>query len=259
MTSVLKSVHNVSTTTRKFIASATSSMPQVRKLSENELGANYNTGWARTTPATIVRAIMVNTLTKGFVQFLAAPKTHGAGHLVDVEGPAIFAANHASHLDTSLLITQLPSRFRNRSIVAAAADYFFDRQWKAALWALWLNIIPIEREKVGRRSADLAARLIGEGYNLVIFPEGTRSRDGGIAKFRGGAAYLGIKCAVPVVPVYIEGTRDIWRAGRGSIRRGQATVYFGQPLTPLPDERSREFNDRIENTVRAMAAHNAVD
>ena len=52
-----------------------------------------------------------------------------------VESPVIFAANHASHVDTALLLSSLPVRFRHRTVVAAAADYFFDRRWKADLWA----------------------------------------------------------------------------------------------------------------------------
>ena len=69
----------------------------------------------------------------------------------------ILAANHASHLDTALLLSVLPSWLRHRTIVAAAADYFFDRHWKAALWSFGLGAIPMERTKVNRRSADLAA------------------------------------------------------------------------------------------------------
>ena len=72
----------------------------------------------------------------------------------------ILAANHASHLDTGLLLSSLPVALRHHTIVAAAADYFFDRHWKAAFWSFGLGAIPMERSKVNRRSADLAASLI---------------------------------------------------------------------------------------------------
>ena len=77
-----------------------------------------------------------------------------------LEAPVIFAANHASHVDTPLLLACLPLRFRHRTVVAAAADYFFDRRWKADAFSFLLGAIPIERTKVNRRSADLAAELL---------------------------------------------------------------------------------------------------
>ena len=92
--------------------------------------------------------------------------------LAGLDGPVIFAANHASHVDTPLLLSCLPLRFRHRTVVAAAADYFFDRRWKADTWSFLLAAIPFERNKVNRRSADTGRRLLADGWNLVIFPEG---------------------------------------------------------------------------------------
>ncbi len=121
--------------------------------------------------------------------------------------PVIFAANHASHVDTPLLLSCLPLRFRHRTVVAAAADYFFDRRWKADAWSFLLAAIPIERTKVNRRSAELAAELLDDEWNLVIFPEGGRSPDGWGQDFTGGAAYLAVRTGRPVVPVHLDGTR----------------------------------------------------
>ena len=125
------------------------------------------------------------------------------------EAPVIIAANHASHVDTPLLLTTLPVEMRHRTVVAAASDYFFDRTWKAVLWSFALAAIPIERTRVNRRSADTAAELLEDGWNLVIFPEGGRSPDGWTQPFRGGAAYLARRTGRPVVPVYLHGTRDV--------------------------------------------------
>ncbi len=77
-----------------------------------------------------------------------------------------------------LLISVLPPRLRHSTIVAGAADYFFDRRWKAHLWAFLTAAIPIERQRVNRKSADLAAEMLEEGWNLLIYPEGGRSPDG---------------------------------------------------------------------------------
>jgi len=224
-----------------------------------KLGADYNTEWARSRMAGRVRRLAIEGLTRPFIKAVATPTVYGADRLSDLRQPAIFAANHTSHLDTSVVLTCLPTRFRHKAVVAAGADYFFDKQVKAFVWALWMNVIPIEREKVGRRSADLAARLIAANWNLVIFPEGTRSRDGFIAPFRGGAAYLGIRCDVPVVPVHIDGTKNIFGVGARRLRPGKTRLTFGEPLFPAPGEKARNFNVRIEKAVATAADETRTD
>lgn len=243
-----------------FVANKPSWPESVTRPAEaSKLGANYNTAWARTPLARAARFLSIESITRPGIKAVANPTIIGLERLNALEGPVVFAANHSSHIDTSLVLTCLPRRFRHRSIVAAGADYFFDKHWKAAFWALTINVIPIERDKVGRRSAELAARLIAEGWSLVIFPEGTRTRDGFVAPFRGGAAYLCIKGAVPVVPVHIEGTRDIMGAEASTVKPGRTRVTFGAPLTPLPDEKAREFNLRIEAAVAATADEGRTD
>ena len=88
------------------------------------------------------------------------------------------------------MVRAVPFTWRKRLVVAAAADYFFDKRWKATLSALSLNAIPIDRESTGRRSADMIRELVDDGWSLVIYPEGGRSPDGWGQTFKGGAAYL---------------------------------------------------------------------
>lgn len=223
------------------------------------LGADYDTEWARTRPARLVRRTLIESISRPLVKAIATPTVLGADRLDSLEGPVIFAANHSSHLDTSLVLTCLPARFRHHSVVAAGADYFFDKKAKAALWALWINIIPIERERVGRRSAALSARLLSEGWNLIIFPEGTRSRDGFATDFRGGAAYLGIKGDVPVVPIHLEGTRSVFGVGARRVNPGPTRMTIGEPLYARAGEKSRDFNERIEQAVAIAADEGRTD
>ncbi len=138
-------------------------------------------------------------------------------------------------------------------MVAAAADYFFDRRWKADAWSFLLAAIPIERNKVNRRSAELAADLLADEWNLVIFPEGGRSPDGWGQTFHGGAAYLASRTGRPVVPVHLDGTRQILPKGRKGVRRTRTTVTFGTPLRPDEGEDARRFGARIEAAVATMA------
>ena len=137
-------------------------------------------------------------------------------------------------------------------MVAAAADYFFDKQWKAALSALALNAIPIDREVTGRKSSDQFRDLIADGHSLLIYPEGGRSPDGWGQEFKGGAAYLSSRTGAPVVPVFIDGTGAIFGKGMKRPKPGRTKVVFGAPLRPADDENTRRFNARIEAAVTRL-------
>ena len=207
----------------------------------------------------LARAVVLDNVTRPLARVVASPQLRGEEGLADIEAPVIFAANHASHIDTPLLLACLPLRFRHRTVVAAAADYFFDRRWKADAFSFLLGAIPIERTKVNRRSADLAAELLADDWNLVIFPEGGRSPDGWAQEFRGGAAYLASRTGRPVVPVHLDGTRHILPKGGGSLKRVRTTVTFGTPLWPAEGEDARRFAARIEAAIATLANESTTD
>ncbi len=226
-----------------------------RPAPERHVGLDYDHEWSRRYPVRLARAIVLDNVTRPVARLVAPTTVRGTEHLRHVDPPVIFAANHASHLDTPLLLTTLPPRFRHRTVVAAAADYFFDRRWKAVLWSFSLAAVPIERARVNRRSADVAAELLEEGWNLVIFPEGGRSPDGWAQPFRGGAAYLARRTGRPVVPVHVSGTRHVLpKAGERRVpRRSPVSVVFGTPLSPDEGEDARRFAARIERAVAILS------
>ncbi|MCU1490899.1 MAG: putative acyltransferase [Acidimicrobiaceae bacterium] len=226
----------------------------------SRIGLDYDTAWARSAPARVARAVIIDNVTRPIVHLLTAPEVEGLEHLEPLTGPVIFAGNHSSHLDTALVLSSLPARFRHKCVVAAAADYFFDRRWKAALWAFSLGSIPVERNRVNRKSADLAAELLADGWSLVIFPEGGRTPDGWAQEFRGGAAYLAKRCGVPVVPFHLQGVRAVLAKGKSQLRPGKVSVRFGDALHPLGpthgshrEEDARRFGARIEQAVSVLA------
>ena len=223
----------------------------------NSLGASYDTEWARRPAARLARAVIVETLMRPVMSFLATPTRKGLDRLENLEGPAIFAANHQSHADTPLLITSIPEPWRHELVIGAAADYFFNTKATSAISALAIGAVPIDRTKVSRQSGDMISELIGEGWSLLIYPEGGRSPDGWGQPFRGGAAYLAIRCGVPVVPIHISGTGKILRKGRNLPRRSKSTVTFGYPIEAESDENARSFSARIEKEVRSLADETA--
>lgn len=224
-----------------------------RELPSPALGVHYETDWSRRYPVRLVRALLLDSVTRPAVRALTSPLVEGREVVEELDPPVIVVANHTSHVDTPLLLSCLPPRIRHHAVVGAAADYFFDTRWKAALWSFAISAIPIERQRVNRRSADTAAGLLAEGWSLVIFPEGGRSPDGWGQPFKGGAAYLSIRTGVPVVPVHLAGTRHIVAKGRGSVRRASTKVTFGPPLVPTGGEDARRLGARIERAVSALS------
>ena len=229
---------------------------------KKRLGAHYETDWARRFPARWTRTVLLEAAIRPAIRVLADPARHGYDRLHDLAeagGPVIFAANHHSHIDAGLLLSSLPEPWRYKVFAAAAADYFFTNHLTAAASALALGAIPVERAEVTRRSADEAAALLDDGWSMAIFPEGGRSPDGWGQTFRGGAAYLSIRCGVPVVPVHIEGTGRILPKGSNKLKTGKTKVTFGAPLHPVEGETSRRFAARLEQAVAALADEVAGD
>jgi 1-acyl-sn-glycerol-3-phosphate acyltransferase len=220
---------------------------------EKRMGADYDTEWARRPTARAARRALFEGLIRPTISAVADPEVRGLDRVGHIEGPVIFAANHHSHLDTAVLLSALPGRFRNKVFIAAAADYFFTNRLAGGASALALNAIPIERTKVTRRSADLAADLIADGWSMAIFPEGGRSPDGWGQAFRGGAAYLALRCDVPVIPVHLWGTDRLLPKGAKQLKRGSTVVTFGAALRPADSDDSRRFAARLEREVAALA------
>ena len=221
------------------------------------LGAHYDTEWARRPLASSVRTAIVEGPVRLAARVIAWPEIVGTDRLADLttldEPPAvIFAPNHHSHLDTGLMIRAVPTAWRHKLVVAAAADYFFDKKWKAAVSALSLNAIPIDRELTGRRSSELIKGLVDDGYSLVIYPEGGRSPDGWGQDFKGGAADLSARTGAPVVPVFIDGTGAIFGKGMKRPRPGRTRVVFGAPMRAEDGESTRRFSARIETAVTTL-------
>jgi 1-acyl-sn-glycerol-3-phosphate acyltransferase len=222
-------------------------------------GSDFPTEWARRYPARVARLALLEGVMRPVIAGLAPPERRGLERLDDLDGPLIFAANHHSHVDTPLMLTSIPEPWRHRTFVGAAADYFFGNRITGTLSALALNAVPIERTKISRDSADRAADLIDAGWSLMIFPEGGRSPDGWGQEFRGGAAYLSIRCGVPIVPVHLAGTGRVLAKGDKRPKRASTTVTFGNPIIPREGDDTRRLATRIEAAVAELADEATTD
>jgi 1-acyl-sn-glycerol-3-phosphate acyltransferase len=212
----------------------------------------FRTDWARGRAARIAREAAQKGALEPLFRSQVRTQVEGLDSLTGLEGPVIFVANHASHLDTPLILLSLPKQWRRRTAVAAAADYFFDTWWRAVGSSIMFNTFPIERR--GGTMATTPGEVLADGWSLVIFPEGTRSPDGFVGRFQYGAAYLATQHGVPVVPIAHRGTFAAMPRGQGwpSPGRRRLKVRFGEPLRAGPGEKPRDFAPRIRDAVAAL-------
>lgn len=170
----------------------------------------------------------------------------------------VVAANHSSHLDALVLSAILPLRWTGRVHAVAAGDTFFESQGSALFASQCLNALPLWRRKITAHAlSELRERLAAEDNVLIIFPEGTRSRDGALGRFKPGIGMLVAGTGLPVVPCRIEGAHCAWPAGRRLPRPGRIEIAVGGPLTfqDVPDNREGwdEVARRLESAVAGLA------
>jgi 1-acyl-sn-glycerol-3-phosphate acyltransferase len=223
--------------------------------------------WSRSLPARIARGFLVRGVFGSIIESYARTDVLGLDRLAGLEGPVIFLANHSSHVDTPLLLRSLPPEWRRRTVVAAAVDYFYTKRMLAAAVSLTFGTVPVERrgKSVGTGTNGLMDELLGEGWNLVIFPEGTRSRDGRMGVMRCGAARLAAAHLVPIVPVHIQGTHEAMPPGRrwmvrpdGGSGRHTLRVRFGPPMQVGPADDVLEAMERVRLFMSACGAETRV-
>jgi 1-acyl-sn-glycerol-3-phosphate acyltransferase len=218
--------------------------------------ARMDVRWARFPPARALREGLITFGLGPLIDLYSRQRTTGREQFETLIPPVIFVANHSSHLDTPTILRALPLKWRQRTAVAAAADYFYKRRWNAWGVALLFNTVPLARKGggMGGGATDHVDRLIDQSWNLVMFPEGTRSRDGSIGKLHSGAAVLAAKHGIPIVPIFLEGTHvamppgQNWpkrKPGRFFSRRHDIAIRFGEPIWPGPDEHRTEVMARV--------------
>ena len=178
--------------------------------------AGPETSWVRGSAAGAVREVVLHGVLGPLIDLYTRRQVIGREHLAALEPPVLFVANHSSHIDTPAILRALPRAWRRRTAVAAAADYFYRVPWLAHLVALAFNTVPVQRkgEGAGPDAASLLARLIDDGWSLLVFAEGTRSRDGTVGRLRSGAAVLAAEHGLVIVPVHVSGTHAVMPPGR---------------------------------------------
>mgnify|MGYP003630204210 FL=1 len=184
-------------------------------------------------------------------------RLEGAEHLAR-EAPYVLVANHTSHLDTLALGAAVPWRLRHRLFPLAAGDTFFNTPGTAFFSSLLMNALPMWRRNVGRHGlSQMRERLVRRHDVFVLFPEGTRSRDGTLGKFKAGIGMLVAGTEVPVHPCHLEGAFEAWPPDAKRPGKGRLTLRIGAPLrfTDLANDRAgwNEASARLRDAILDLA------
>lgn len=173
----------------------------------------------------------------------------------------LVVANHTSHLDMGLVKVVLGDQ-GERLTALAARDYFFSTPLRRAYFENFTNLIPMDRHGSLRESLRLAGEALHQGYNLLIFPEGTRSPDGELLEFKPTLGYLALTYGVDVLPMYLDGTHDALPKGSMFPKAKELKVRIGPPLMyqemkarvagMARSESYRHVTALVETSVRAL-------
>ncbi|MFM7201324.1 MAG: AMP-binding protein [Myxococcota bacterium] len=137
--------------------------------------------------------------------------------------------NHSSHLDMGLVKTALGD-YGEDLITLAAADYFFAEGPRRFYFENFTNAVPLDRLNPTRESIRRAQQLLEEGHNLLLFPEGTRSKSGEIQTFKRGVGMMALKFQVDVLPIYLKGAYDAMPKGAFFPKKRRLEVRIGAPV-----------------------------
>ncbi len=160
-------------------------------------------------------------------------------------GGGLICSNHQSHLDPILVGMSAPRRL----------SYFARKTlFRFRLFARfidWWDAIPVDREGLGLSGIKESLKRLKRGEWLVMFPEGTRTRNGEVSTMKRGFATLARRGKVPIIPIGIDGAYDAWPRSQMLPSTGEIHIHVGQPIswesiqTMTDEELAREVESRI--------------
>jgi len=222
--------------------------------------------WNRAWPVRVVRRLSLAIWILPLARAFAWTRIEGREHLRDLDGPVIFAANHQSHMDVPVILAALPANIRARVAPAMAKEFFKAhffpeghtwKQWftntvNYYLAAFYFNAFPLPQREVGaRQTLAYAGELVGDGWSILIFPEGERSATGDIKPFRGGIGMMASRLDIPVVPIRLDGVDRVLHMRSTMAKPGPVRVAFGSPMR-LYGEDYAALASEVERRVKSL-------
>ena len=227
--------------------------------------------WPWLWPFRWIRAAFVECVLRPLVWLLAAPRViwRDQARRLNANDPMLIIANHVTAYDEPLLLYALPRSTRNRIAAAMSGEILEDfrharnRQprWLNPLGpAAWLllsglfNAFPLPRQRGFQRSFAHAGEAMDRGFHVVVFPEGTRSAEGVLAKFRPGIGLLVKQASAAVLPMALSGLGEMKTGKRRWFRSGALEVHVGDPIRFAANESEAAITARLHAEVEKLLA-----
>ncbi len=209
-------------------------------------------GWPRSRPVRWLRRALMSGIVFPLLRLGYSVEVRGRGRFRDLNEPCLIVSNHNMHVDHSLLLRSMPASFRQRVAVAAAASDIFGNRLRGFSASLLGNAFPFAKEGSGvRESLEHVARMLEEGWNVLIFPEGKLTVLGPTQPFKSGTGLLAVETGVPVLPMRIDVLRPGFYEGKWLPHpRARVRVNIGAPITFEPGTSYSEATERLEAAVR---------
>jgi 1-acyl-sn-glycerol-3-phosphate acyltransferase len=161
----------------------------------------------------------------------------------------VFAANHQSIYDIPIVFASLP--FQLRIIAKQSLGKIPFMGWHL----LRAGHVLVDRANPGAGVVKKMSRLVAAGHSLIVFPEGTRSLDGVVGRFKGGSFVIALQSSLAVVPITITGSRHVMTKGQLTVHPGDVSLVVHEPIetSGIPRDQVRELTDRVRDTVVGQA------
>ncbi len=229
--------------------------------------------WTQRWPVTWIRLAVYYALTWPATMLLARPEICGRENLRGVRGPVLVVANHVTYVDIGCVLAALPGRFRHRLATAMEAERLWGMRHPSGMgWFMRVvnrmdyflvialfNVFPLPKQTGFRESFAFAGELVDKGWNVLVFPEGERTKDGKVGRFRGGIGLLATKLDLPVVPVKIDGLWELAQARIANpwsrlkpVKRGAVKVTIGEAVKFGAEKDAEEIARELERRVREV-------
>jgi long-chain acyl-CoA synthetase len=225
--------------------------------------------WPWWKPFQWFRVASYESILRPLTWILAAPRVVGPPKPLP-EGPLLFVGNHVSAYDGALIQYALPGPYRRHLAIAMSGEMLEDyRHWRnpdaapghngfyifgpPAYWLVTLcfNVFPLPRLRDFQSSFAHAGKAMDHGYNVLVFPEGTRSPEGKLARFRPGIGLLAKQSGVPVVPMAMRGLGEM-KARRRWFRSGILEVRIGEAIRFAPEDSEAAITTRLHDEVEQL-------
>jgi long-chain acyl-CoA synthetase len=210
--------------------------------------------WAMRFPFTWIRFVVYHVFFLPLTLIMCRVRTIGVEKLTKVKAPVLFVSNHVTDVDAALIISALPWRWRYRMAIAMAGEIL--REWRVnskvwyALGAALFNVFSLPRQSGFRQSFAYAGEAVDRSVSILIFPEGTETKDGRMQPFKAGIGLLVSELKVPVVPVMLRGLFEVKKRGQRFVKPGTVSVSFGEAMTFSAEETPAAITNELDRIYK---------